>query len=86
MTRFRTGSHSLQIEIGRYSGTPRENKKCICNTGVQTIWHIFVDCPLTRDLLENYTINRIEDIFEIREVHTLLIKITRLLKIPEGRL
>ena len=86
ITRFRTGSHSLQIEIGRYSGTPRENRKCPCNTGIQTMWHIFAECPITRYVLENYSINRHEDIFESEGVHTFLIQITKLLKIPIGRL
>ena len=47
-TRFRTGSHSLAIELGRMNGVSRENRLCKCNSNVQTVWHIFNDCPLTR--------------------------------------
>ena len=35
VTRFRTGSHSLAIETGRYSNTPRENRLCSCGEGIQ---------------------------------------------------
>ena len=50
-TRFRTGSHSLAIETGRYSNIPRENRICSCGTGVQTVWHVFAECPLTRSIV-----------------------------------
>ena len=34
VTRFRTGSHSLAIETGRYSNIPRENRLCSCGLEV----------------------------------------------------
>ena len=47
ITRFRTGSHKLQIEKGRHSRIPRENRLCICNTDIQTLNHVIFTCPLT---------------------------------------
>lgn len=42
ITRFPTGSHSLAVEIGRYSNITRENRLCACGkrsaNGVQMLW------------------------------------------------
>ena len=37
VTRFRTGSHSLSIELGRFSRTPRPNRLCSCLTSIQRV-------------------------------------------------
>ena len=34
VTRFRTGSHSLAVELGRYSGITRDERYCVCGTNV----------------------------------------------------
>ena len=49
VTRYRTGSHSLAIEMGRFTKplTPREERMCKCKTSVQTIFHCFNNCPIT---------------------------------------
>ena len=80
VTRFRTGSHSLAVELGRYSNISRENRLCKCGEGVQTVWHVFADCPETRDIvLKNY--NNLKEVFEDESVHTVLLAISRRLKI-----
>ena len=81
ITRFRTGSHSLAIEIGRFSNTPRENRLCVCGHGVQSVWHIFTECQLTRTIVRKNYLN-LHDIFEDRNLRNLLILITKILKIP----
>ena len=63
VTRFRTGSHSLAIEIGRYSNISRENRLCSCGNGVQTVWHIMAECCETRDIV-NKTYNSLKEVFE----------------------
>ena len=35
VTRYRTGSHSLSIELGRYTGVERANRVCLCGNFVQ---------------------------------------------------
>ena len=48
LTRLRSGSHSLRIELGRYARPfiTRENGTCKCNYGIQTVLHCFTECPL----------------------------------------
>ena len=62
-TIFRAGSHSLNIEAGRYTNTPRENRLCSCGLQVQTMLHIFKTCPITTLPIEsNY--QNLREIFE----------------------
>ena len=80
VTRFRTGSHSLAIETGRYSNTPRENRLCSCGDGVQTVWHVFAECSRTRTIVtKNYT--KMSDIFDDEDVPKVLLALTKELKI-----
>ena len=80
VTRFRTGSHSLAIETGRYANVPRENRLCSCGESVQTIWHVFAECSLTRTIVEkNYT--NLSEIFADDNVLTILLALTKKLKI-----
>ena len=81
ITRYRTGSHSLAIEIGRYSNTPRENRICKCNMNVQTVWHIFIECPLTI-ACGRRNFNNLNELFLDQNVHRTLIAISKVLKIP----
>ena len=78
VTRFRTGSHSLAIELGRYSNIAPLNRTCVCGD-VQSVWHIFMECPLTvlccpRDY------NDLSDIFADENVHKYLLSISKVLK------
>ena len=86
LTRFRTGSHSLNIELGRYSAISQENRLCKCNRDVQTILHILRDCPLTQDVVRDYGFQNLHDIFSYENVHFLLLNVTKVLKIPLGRM
>ena len=51
VTRFRTGSHSFSIELGRYANIPRENRVCKCGNFVHSILHVFMECPLTHSFV-----------------------------------
>ena len=80
VTRFRTGSHSLAVELGRYSNITRENRLCKCGNGVQTVWHVFAECRETRDIVQrNYS--SLKEVFEDENIHTVLLAITRRLKV-----
>ena len=85
VTRFRTGSHSLNIEIMRYSNVPRENRLCSCKNDIQTVWHIFMQCPLTLGI-NRRSFESLKDIFEDDNIHQNLIKIASRLKVPLGRI
>ena len=84
ITRFRTGSHSLNIELGRYCNTPRESRLCSCGYGVQTVWHIFKDCPLTKEIIHS-NFSSLYEIFSDDNIHKHLLLLTKKLKIPIGR-
>lgn len=83
LTRFRTGSHSLQIEIGRFSNTPRQNRLCVCGTNVQSLKHILFECNLTNQhtctFRNNYSIY---ELFQLQDIHIILFKVSNTLKIP----
>ena len=57
ITRYRTGSHNLRIEKDRkIPNSNREDRICLCNTGVQTIKHVLLDCPLLTECREKHNI------------------------------
>ena len=81
ITRFRTGSHSLAIELGRISGVTRLNRLCTCRLGVQTVWHVFSDCPITRHIHGGQFTN-LQDVFNAPNLVQLILQISAVLKIP----
>ena len=56
MSRFRTSSHELRIETGRYDNTPREQRLCkSCNMNkIEDEFHFLLVCPKYRDLRCKY--------------------------------
>ena len=83
ITRFRTGSHSLAIELGRFSRVPRERRLCKCGYSTQTVLHVFTDCPLTLSLHSNQFDN-IHDLFNDPTIGKLIMKMAAVLKITLG--
>ena len=80
VTRFRTGSHSLAIETGRYSNIPRENRLCSCGLEVQTVWHVLRNCPITRSIApKDY--DNLKDAFDDENLHSTLLAMAKKLKI-----
>ena len=53
-TRFRTSSHRLRVETGRWSRLPRERRLCKCGAGIQTEQHVLIDCELAEPMKEKY--------------------------------
>ena len=80
ITRYRTGSHSLAIELGRYSNTIRENRTCNCGNFVQSLSHVFSERILIREIVQQDYAN-LSDIFANEEIHSKLILICKKLKI-----
>ena len=80
LSRFRCGSHSLNVEIGRFNKVPRNERLCSCGRGVKTVLHCFSDCPMTEPLLER-RYNCLYDIFQDENICILLYKICNILKI-----
>ena len=61
ISRYRTGSHNLKIETGRVPYTPREERWCRCNTGLQTVRHVLLHCPLLNELRIKHAVVDIEN-------------------------
>ena len=80
ITRFRTGSHSLAIEVGRLSNIERSQRLCKCKGGVQSVLHVFKDCQLTKDI-HGGRYKNLQDVFSDPDVGKLLLKITSVLKV-----
>ena len=64
VTRYRTGSHQLKIETGRFSvpHIPRDERLCPCFTAVQTLKHCLQDCPLLSSLRTKHSVTTLNDI------------------------
>ena len=82
LTRFRTSSHSLQIETGRYENLPREQRICqMCNMKkIEDEFHFLLVCPYYRDLRQKYfkpyfchwpTLKKFETILSLQNVNAL---------------
>ena len=56
-TRFRTSSHRLKVETGRWSRLPRERRICKCGVGVQSEEHVLVECELAEPIKQKYGID-----------------------------
>ena len=55
ITRYRTGSHNLRVEKDRrLPHSLREDRLCTCNTGIQTISHVLLHCPMLNGIREKY--------------------------------
>ena len=52
-SRLRLSSHRLKVETGRWNRTPRENRLCLYNEGIQDEHHIFA-CPLVDHIFSQY--------------------------------
>lgn len=56
LSRFRLSSHDLEIERGRYSNIPREDRICkLCSLNVvESAYNFLLVCPLYIDLRRKY--------------------------------
>ena len=81
VTRYRTGSHSLAIELGRYSNTARENRVCSCGNMVQSVWHLFMECALTYPIIGRRDYSGLSEIFADDDIHHKLLLVCNKLKV-----
>lgn len=47
ISRYRVGSHRLNIQAGRLRNVKMEERMCKCSTSIQTLEHVLFDCTLT---------------------------------------
>ena len=76
LSRYRSGSHSLRVETGRMNNPPipREQRLCSCDTSVQSLHHVLLECPLIADLHEEFGYTSIEEAFSRRDIAEFLMK------------
>ena len=80
LSRFRTGSHNLRIESGRWSRLPREERMCRCGPHIQTLDHVVYSCNL---LAEHRQHNHrdLEDFFKQPDAISFLHKVNATFKL-----
>ena len=61
ITRYRTGSHNLRVEDRRLPNSKREDRVCVCNTGIQTLQHVLLHCPLLANIRDKYGVVDVEN-------------------------
>ena len=59
ITKFKCSDHQLEIERGRYTGTPRPERLCkLCtHNAVETEEHFLMDCPFYNQLREKHNLS-----------------------------
>ena len=82
ITRFRTGSHSLLIETGRYHNarTPRDQRMCSCKEEIQTVHHILIKCKVLQHL-RVIELDTVEKYSEWDGIYNFLLHASKVLKI-----
>lgn len=77
-TRLRVMSHSLRVEVGRWSRTPRQERVCHCdNTSVQTEQHVLIQCQLSQSCRDNYPMLNFGNITELLQENVYLFELCR---------
>ena len=56
MGKLRTSSHSLQVEMGRRTGTSRERRLCKCGVDIEDEKHFLSECLLSDDIYVGDTV------------------------------
>ena len=64
LTKYRTGSHYLNIQKGRYNATQRKDRLCKCKLDVQDITHVLFHCNITQTIRDsNFHYNNLTELF-----------------------
>ena len=64
LTKYRTGSHSLNVQKGRSNRTQRKDRLCICNLGIQDITHVLFHCNNTQIIRDcKFPYNNLHEFF-----------------------
>ena len=84
IAKLRTSSHNLQVEMGRRTATPRENRLCHCGAEVENERHFLLECQRYAEIRQKHRIpvidvskvlgdgqysNYIEELYEKRNNH-----------------
>ena len=66
ITKYRLGSHSLNIETLRWvkPSIPRNERLCQCNEDIQDVKHVILDCHLLNPL-RNFNVQNLAEFFKL---------------------
>ena len=83
LTKYRTGSHSLNVQSGRSNRTQRNGRMCKCNVGIQDMNHVLFQCELTQIARNhNFHYNNLCEFFsDVRNAPDILRTIEHILKL-----
>ena len=83
ITRFRTGCHNLHIEKGRHRNPviPRDQRLCRCNTGIQTLKHFLLECPILNHLRTDNNLVSVAECITSEVIMKYIIEGVKVLKI-----
>ena len=84
LTRYRCGSHNLNIETGSMFNIPRDERICDCMADLQTLQHCLFDCPMLADIRSEYNFTTIQEAMESKEIVKFLLKLQGILKISSS--
>ena len=82
ITRYRTGSHNLAIETGRFRTppVPRNERLCMCEEGIQTVNHVLLNCHLLNNV-RDHTFDNVEKCLEWSGINKFLLHTSKILKV-----
>ena len=83
ISRYRSGSHNLNIEKGRMCNPkiPREERLCLCNNEIQTLEHCLPRCAILQDLRDQYNFSSVSTAFDNPNIARFLLQMEKKLKI-----
>ena len=81
ITKYRTGSHLLMIQMGRSQNTPRNDRLCQCGNEIQTIDHVLFKCALTEVIKQNTDIKTFFENKNYEQIAAILVTMEKLLNV-----
>ncbi len=57
LAKFRSGTAPIGVELGRYNGTPYDERHCFyCHNSIEDETHVLFHCPLYHDIRKDMVI------------------------------
>ena len=79
LSRYRTGSHNLRIETGRFQYIRREDRLCHCGESIQTLQHCILYCNMLNN--RNNTFTTLHDALNSENISYFLLEMEKTYKI-----
>ena len=74
LTKFRSGRHNLEFEVGRHHGLPSHDRLCrLCKDEVENEIHFMLQCPVYETLRQKYLPRKYYYISECKQVYACIL-------------